>query len=261
MKIIRQMSSESLFLLRQFVLLSDEERRSPIIQGIARQNQPNTQYKENMQHSGKVSLGIGLAIVLSMLWLGSCQPTAGDQQLTAAQQDSLRQRIDYLADTVEVRWKRMLANEDEKLRTLGLWLEAAVENPKADARTLDSAAMLLSAINDTRFDRTGITDSTIMDPYDARTELLISKLREHRDLTPDFDGYKRSSMLFIEVLNREAAELALRRAYSEAVSVYNLTLSQHQAQLSQLGPEYEQMQPAPDFFYSRFHEVADQIAL
>ncbi len=181
-----------------------------------------------------------------LLLVGACNPAADDKPAQApakpADVAALQREYTALRDTLDGRWARMTASDDEKIFFQKRLLQELSYLPQANQALVKQLDVANERLKARRYaPATMVSDS--IDAYDSAQLAVLTPLRELAG--PHVDPVKHHILgeLLEAIQAHDDMVVRYRGLYDQAARAYNAWLQQHEGQL----PAAAQGRPVPLF--------------
>jgi hypothetical protein len=141
--------------------------------------------------------------------------------------NDLSSKLMILNDSVNLKWKQMMAADSQKFADIKRLLEEISYCKKYNEKEFENLMTLRNKVYAERYTQEGLTDSKI-DKYDSLTTLLIKKVRNLKVSTPEILQHPLADQLENEILKADNEDVILfRKRYDSIVEKYNSFLDQN----------------------------------
>lgn len=190
-------------------------------------------------------------VLIALLILTGCAAACkrdGNHTAVAnpAAPEAVKAQFDILRDSVDAKWRVMTGSDDQKISVTRLLLRELKTQPGLDAARLQALDQANARLKTTRYTQQSMTDSGLIDRYDAAQDSLLNAL--YSVAAPNGNAPTENTRNFVEGIQQiDAGVVAYRVQYDHAAQQYNAYLRLHQAELQQLGGQHAQLKPLPLF--------------
>ena len=155
-------------------------------------------------------------------------------------------QLDVFRDTIDVRWAKMIASDDAKMRDTEQVLRELQKQPGADAAQVQQLTRANERLKSLRYTQQTMAVSERIDAYDnAQDSVLRAVYAVALPAGGPANETVQSLTASIQAADNEV--IGHRVRYDQAAKQFNNYLKQHEPELSKLGNEYSQLQPLPLF--------------
>lgn len=159
---------------------------------------------------------------------------------------AVKVQLDVLRDSVDNKWRSMIASDDQKIGTVRLLLRELKTQPRTDQSQLPGLERANARLLRLRYTQQTMASSPLIDQYDAAQDSLLHAL--YPVAAPNGQAPTASARDFVEGIQQiDAGVVGYRVQYDRAVKQYNEYLKLHQAELQTLGGKYAGLKPLPLF--------------
>lgn len=159
---------------------------------------------------------------------------------------AVKVQLDVLRDSVDVKWRNMIASDDQKIGIVRLLLRELKMQPGTDQSQLSGLERANARLLRLRYNQETMASSPLIDQYDTAQDSLLHAL--YPVAAPDGNARSASARDFVEGIQQlDAGVVAFRVQYDRAAKQYNEYLKLHQAELQTLGSKYARQKPLPLF--------------
>lgn len=191
------------------------------------------------------------SFIIIMLALAGCAASCKrDGSKTAAVNPAsaaaVKAQLDVLRDSVDLKWRNMIASDDQKIGSVRLLLRELKGKPGTDQAQLSGLERANARLLRLRYNQTTMASSPLIDRYDAAQDSLLHAL--YPVAAPNGNAPTASARDFVEGIQQlDAGVVPFRVQYDRAVKQYNEYLKLHQPELQTLGGKYAEQKPLPLF--------------
>lgn len=185
-----------------------------------------------------------LAAVALLLTAAACTPTADKKTEAVAPADAATLQHEYAAlrDTVDARWTRMTAADDEKIFFQKRLLQEISYIPGADVATVTRLNLANEKLAARRYQQATMVSDSI-DAYDAAQENVLRPLRELASRHVETAKRPVLKELLDAIQAHDDNVVRYRGTYDQAARAYNVWLQEHEGHL----PAANNARPVPLF--------------
>ena len=187
----------------------------------------------------------GLLLVVACA--ASCKRDGGTARTAAnpASATAVQSQLTVLRDSADVKWRAMLASDDQKIGLTRLLLRELQQQPGANAAQLQALGAANDRLKARRYSQT-VLPSAQIDAYDAAQDSLLHVLLPLA--APSGAAPTDNARNFVEGLQQlDAGVVGYRVQYDHAAKQYNTYLDLHRADVAHFGGKYPAPQPLPLF--------------
>ncbi|GAB3577891.1 hypothetical protein [Hymenobacter daeguensis] len=201
-----------------------------------------------MRSNVMISLKSFLAVLLVLA--GSAASCKRDGAKTAAlnpaSASAVKAQLDVLRDSVDSKWRNMIASDDQKIGIVRLLLRELKAQPGTDQTQLPGLERANARLKPLRYNQETMASSPLIDRYDAAQDSLLRAL--YPVAAPNGNAPTENARNFVEGIQQiDAGVVGYRVQYDRAAKQYNEYLKLHQAELQTLGGKYAGQKPLPLF--------------
>ncbi|OON68636.1 hypothetical protein [Hymenobacter sp. CRA2] len=184
--------------------------------------------------------------LLMLLAAASCRKTADNPAaLDPTSPAAAREQLTVLRDTVNVRWKRMIDSDNQKLVATTAVLQTLSQLPGTDRAQADQLRKDNDALLGLRYDQNTMAESARIDAYDeAQTKILNAV---YNLAQPQYERNEEVQALTETIKEADSQVIGYRVRYDQAAKSYNQYIQMHEQTLKKAGRKYTQLQPLPLF--------------
>ncbi|GAB3844492.1 hypothetical protein GCM10028822_01830 [Hymenobacter terrigena] len=155
-------------------------------------------------------------------------------------------QFDVLRDSVDIKWRKMMESDDQKIGITRLLLHELKGRPGIDAAQLQALDRANTRLKARRYTQQTMASSDLIDQYDAAQDSLLNAV--YPVAAPNGNAPTENARNFVEGIQQlDAGVVAFRVQYDRAVHQYNDYLKLHRAELESLGGKYANLQPLSFF--------------
>lgn len=187
------------------------------------------------------------ALLVVVACAASCKRDGSTRAAAAgpASATAVQSQLAVLRDSADVRWKTMLASDDQKIGLTRLLLRELQQQPGANAAQLQALGAANDRLKARRYTQT-VLPSAQIDAYDAAQDSLLHALLPLA--APSGAAPTENTRNFVEGLQQlDAGVVGFRVQYDAAAKQYNTYLDLHRADVAHFGGKYPAPQPLPLF--------------
>lgn len=166
--------------------------------------------------------------------------------LAPASASAVKAQFDVLRDSVDSKWRNMIASDDQKIGIVRLLLRELKAQPGTDQTQLPGLERANARLKPLRYTQQTMASSPLIDSYDAAQDSLLRAL--YPVAAPNGNAPTENARNFVEGIQQiDAGVVGYRVQYDRAAKQYNEYLKLHQAELQTLGGKYTALKPLPLF--------------
>lgn len=184
-------------------------------------------------------------IILAFAFLSastSCN-TAKKDATHAALIDSLRAEYNSLLDSADRYWTVMIDDDNEKVLFMERLLKEVEYTQNYDRSVQDSLMARVQSVKDMRYDRMSMSQSSLIDDYDAAISGITVDVIKYASDHPDFENYPLMEELIGDIRQKDSDVLMLRVDYDQAARAYNSFVTNNKKYMSELDTTYVEKYP------------------
>ncbi|MEM7552369.1 MAG: hypothetical protein AAF363_21975 [Bacteroidota bacterium] len=167
-------------------------------------------------------------LLLLSLFLGlcfySCKTSSEKKSTGLSRQDSLKIYFTGLHDSIDGYWKEMIADDDDKLFNIKRLLEEVSYTSSFSQKAYDSLLKAHEQLVGLRYDQQSMSNSQLIDRYDATSAELIYEVINFAESNPDYEKYPLMKQLIVEIREADHRVLFHRIKYDNYAFQYNAFL-------------------------------------
>jgi len=177
----------------------------------------------------------GLLVVVACA--ASCKRDGGTRSAASpASATAVQAQLTVLRDSADIKWKAMLASDDQKISLTRLLLRELQQQPGADRAQLQALGAANDRLKARRYTQTGLPSAQI-DAYDAAQDSVLHAV--YPVAAPGGAAPSANARNFVEGLQQlDAGVASFRIQYDRAAKQYNAYLALHQADVVHFGGKY-----------------------
>ncbi|TGE18658.1 hypothetical protein [Hymenobacter elongatus] len=193
-----------------------------------------------------MKLFLSMALLLLLSNLNACKTDRSGNAADLTSPAAAKAQLDVLRDSVDVRWRKMTASDDAKIKATSQVLRALESQPTADKAQLKALARANDQLRNRRYDQQSMTASDKIDAYDTAQD---SVLRVVYALALPAAGQPDATVqqLTTDIQTADSQVVGFRLRYDQAAKQFNNYVQLHQEALTTLGGKYSKLQPLPLF--------------
>ena len=175
-----------------------------------------------------------------ILFLFILSPLACNQQQgqTAEERiDSLQVVYNYLSDSVNLTWKEMIKDDDQKIQNLQLLLDAVEDTGNFDADQLATLRERVNKLKDLRYTQQSMEESNLIDEYDLAVKSVKNEVITFAQAQPGYEDNTIMKGFINEIENADNQVLFYRIDYDHVAKSYNDFIDSHQNELDEITQE------------------------
>lgn len=190
------------------------------------------------------------AVVLLLVLTGCAASCKRDGSQTVAVSPAsaaaVKVQFDILRDSVDLKWRRMIENDDQKITVARLLLRELKGKPGIDATQLPGLSRAVGQLPTRRYTQQSMAASDLIDSYDTAQDSLLKAL--YPVAAPHDQAPTAEARNFVEGIQQLDSRVVNDRVeYDRAAQQYNAYLRLHQPELQTLGSPYAEAKPLPLF--------------
>ncbi len=178
---------------------------------------------------------VSIAVVLIIVALYSCTTSTSTKD-PAVVLDSLQTTYKVINDSLSNAWKVMIDDDDLKLTYMKRLLQEVEFTNNFDKDTVDGLKQRVDAAMALRYDQQSMSDSDLIDEYDATVQNLISEISGYARSNPFYEKYPLMAELITDIQTADGRVLFHRVHYDDFAKLYNQFLSDNGDLLDQIDP-------------------------
>lgn len=157
----------------------------------------------------------------------------------------LPQKILMLRDSADKAWQAMRKCEDDKFENIKSFLER-IKNVDGftDSKNIN---IMLKGVLAARFTKETMSNSTLVDEYDKKTEELIKAVNTLAEQTTNLPKYTAVTKIHDQIQGLDGSDLMKRAKYSSYAKQYNELWAKNKTELAGMGEPYKSLVQLPDF--------------
>ena len=193
---------------------------------------------------------ISVLITLVAVVLFSCKESVKEEKKetkVALPQEQLQAKITMIGDSVQASWLFMMEADDQKIMFVKRLLDEISYTKKFDivahAKLVEKCKMLKSK----RFDEDDMSNSVLIDTYDAATDSLLREVKALVMATPNVESYPLCGQLLTDISALDNDVVMHRVKYDHWVMEFNKVLDERQDEIKTLGEPYSNLQKKSTF--------------
>ncbi|WP_133272230.1 hypothetical protein [Hymenobacter radiodurans] len=155
-------------------------------------------------------------------------------------------QLDVFRDTLDVRWKTMIASDDAKIEATTQVLSELRKQPNTDATQVQQLTRANERLKALRYNQQSMAASERIDAYDnAQDSVLRAVYAVALTASGPVNETVQTLTENIKIADNEVVGYRVR--YDQAAKQFNNYLKLHESEISKIGGEYRQLQPVPLF--------------
>ncbi|SHI90852.1 hypothetical protein SAMN02745146_1880 [Hymenobacter daecheongensis DSM 21074] len=185
-----------------------------------------------------------LVLLLLLAGLDSCNRTP--KPLDPTSPAAAKAQLTVLRDSVDARWKQMMASDDAKVQATSRLLQQLEQQPGLSRAQLQPLARANDRLPRRRYTQQSMAASPTIDAYDAAQDSVLHLVF---GLAQPATGQPSAPVqqLTNDIQAADSEVVGFRLRYDRAAKQFNNYLKLHQVELNSLGGKYSQLQPLPLF--------------
>jgi hypothetical protein len=189
-----------------------------------------------------------LAFFLFMAAFTACKTDRANKAATVdpVSPAAAKAQLDVFRDTLDVRWTKMIASDDAKLRDTEQVLRELRKQPGTDAAQVQQLTRANARLKSLRYNQQTMASSERIDAYDAAQDSLLRAVYTVA-LPPSGPVNETVQSLAESIQAADSEVIGYRVRYDQAAKQFNNYLKLHEPEISKLGGKYKQLQPVPLF--------------
>jgi len=186
-----------------------------------------------------------LALLLLLVGLDACNRTP--KTLDPTSPAATKAQLDVLRDSVAVRWERMIASDDAKVKATTRVLKELEQQPGTDRARLQQLARANEQLPRRRYDQQTMASSATIDAYDAAQDSVLHLVYGFVQPATGQAASPAVQQLTTDIQAADTEVVGFRLRYDQAAKQFNNYLKLHQVEITALGDKYGKLQPLPLF--------------
>jgi len=186
-----------------------------------------------------------LPIIIITVILGACNKNASTS-LTPTAIDSLKTVFHDINTELDITWKEMIQDDDEKLHNLTRLLQEVEYSSNYNRLKLDSLKEDIDHLASVRYNQQSMSDSDLINLYDSMTTQVMGEVTLFTTRLEQFEQFPLMGQLLQEVFEADDRVLRYRIEYDKTAKQYNSFIETHDRNL-QLVAKQKGLQPKPLF--------------
>jgi len=186
-----------------------------------------------------------LPIIIITVILGACNKNASTS-LTPTAIDSLKTVFYDINTELDITWKEMMQDDDEKLHNLTRLLQEVEYSGNYNRLKLDSLKEDIDQLASVRYNQQSMSDSDLINLYDSMTTQVMGEVTLFTTRLEQFEQFPLMGQLLQEVFEADDRVLRYRIEYDKTAKQYNSFIEAHEPDM-QLVAKQKGLQPKPLF--------------
>lgn len=183
--------------------------------------------------------------LLVLLAAASCRKTADTAVVDPTSPTAAAAQLTVLRDSVDVRWKRMMDSDNQKLVATTAVLQTLKQLPGTDKAQADQLRQANDQLLGLRYDQHTMAESARIDAYDNAQVQVLNAVYDLAQ--PQLERNAEVQALTETIRLADSEVVGYRIRYDQAAKSYNQYIQLHAETLKKGGRKYANLQPLPLF--------------
>lgn len=183
--------------------------------------------------------------LLLLLVAASCRKTGDNAVVDPTSPKAATAQLTVLRDTVNVRWKRMMDSDNQKLVATTAVLQTLKQLPGTDKAQADQLRQANDQLLGLRYDQKTMAESARIDAYDNAQVQVLNAVYDLAQ--PQLERNQDVQSLTETIRMADSEVVGFRIRYDQAAKRYNQYIRLHGETLKKAGRKYTNLQPLPLF--------------